>query len=503
MGTPPLTSDPTRSGIKMAPPEIKYTKLFINNEFVDSISGRTFATLNPATEEVICQVSEGDKADVDVAVKAAREAFKLGSAWRTMDASKRGQMLNEMADLMERDYEYLAALETLDNGKPVACSKGDLDHSISIWRYFSGWADKIHGDTMPIDGSFMSLTRKEPVGVCGQITPWNYPIPMASWKWVTALAAGCTVVLKPAEQTPLTALALAALSLEVGFPPGVINVVTGFGETGAALTHHPKVDKIAFTGSTVVGRMVQVACAQSNLKRCTLELGGKSPLVVCDDVEDFEEAVKICHDSVFENAGQCCCAATRTFVQAGIYDKFVARAKELALARKVGDPWTGVEQGPQIDKGSFDKVLEMVESGKSEGAVLECGGLQIGGKGYFVKPTVFSGVKDSMRIAREEIFGPVQSILKFETMEELIERVNDTSYGLAGGILTSNLNNVLVFTQAVQAGAVWVNCYLANMPQTPFGGFKQSGTGRELGPEGALAYLETKTITIKHPQKNS
>merc|ERR1712203_1152112 len=237
-------------------------------------------------------------------------------------------------------------------------------------------------------------------------------------------------------------------------------------------------------GSTVVGRMVQVACAQSNLKRCTLELGGKSPLVVFDDVEDFEDAVKICHDCVFENAGQCCCAATRTFVQAGIYDKFVARAKELALARKVGDPWTGVEQGPQIDKESFDKVLEMVESGKSEGAVLECDGSQIEGKGYFVKPTVFSGVKDSMRIAREE----------------LIERVNDTSYGLAAGILTSNLNNVLVFTQAVQAGAVWVNCYLANMPQTPFGGFKQSGTGRELGPEGALAYLETKTITIKHPQ---
>merc|ERR1711970_1241162 len=434
MGTPPLTSDPTRSGIEMAPPEIKYTKLFINNEFVDSISGRTFATLNPATEEVICQVSEGDKADVDVAVKAAREAFKLGSPWRTMDASKRGQMLNKMADLIERDYEYIARLETLDNGKPLEASKGDLIHAISVWRYFAGWADKLHGDTLPIDGSFLSYTRKEPVGVCGQITPWNYPIPMASWKWATALAAGCTVVLKPAEQTPLTALALAALSLEVGFPPGVINVVTGFGETGATLTHHPKVDKIAFTGSTVVGRMVQVACAQSNLKRCTLELGGKSPLVVFDDVEDLEEAVKICHDCVFENAGQCCCAASRTFVQAGIYDKFVARAKELALARKVGDPWTGVEQGPQIDKGSFDKVLEMVESGKSEGAVLECGGSQIGGKGYFVKPTVFSGVKDSMRIAREEIFGPVQSILKFETMEELIERVNDTSYGLAGGI---------------------------------------------------------------------
>jgi len=489
--------------VAMSLPEVKFTKLFIDNKFVDSVSGATFTTVNPATEEPICKVAEGGKADVDLAVEAARRAFKLGSVWRTMDASERGRLLNKMADLIERDQEYLARLETLDNGKPLEASRGDLTHAISVWRYFAGWADKLHGDTLPLDGSFLSFTRKEPVGVCGQITPWNYPIPMASWKWATALAAGCTVVLKPAEQTPLTALALAALSIEVGFPPGVINVVTGFGETGAALTHHPKVDKIAFTGSTVVGRMVQVACAQSNLKRCTLELGGKSPLVVFDDVDDFEEAVKICHDCVFENAGQCCCAATRTFVQAGIYDKFVARAKELALARKVGDPWTGVEQGPQIDKESFDKVLEMVESGKSEGALLECGGDQIGEKGFFVKPTVFSGVKDHMRIAREEIFGPVQSILKFETMEELIERVNDTSYGLAAGVLTSNLNNALVFTQAVQAGAVWVNCYLANMPQTPFGGFKQSGTGRELGPEGALAYLETKTITIKHPQKNS
>jgi len=488
----------------MAPPEIKYTKLFINNEFVESISGRTFATLNPATEEVICQVSEGDKDDVNVAVKAAREAFKLGSTWRTMDASKRGQMLNKMADLMERDYEYLAALETLDNGKPVACSKGDLDHSISIWRYFSGWADKIHGDTMPIDGSFMSLTRKEPVGVCGQITPWNYPIPMLSWKWATALAAGCTVVLKPAEQTPLTALYMAALSLEVGFPPGVINVITGFGETaGAALTEHMDVDKIAFTGSTEIGKIIQIACAKSNLKRCSLELGGKSPLVVFDDVENLDEAVKICYDCVFENAGQCCCAASRTFVQAGIYDKFVAKATEMARNRKVGSPWEDVDQGPQVDKDSFDKVLSLIESGKTEGAKLQCGGARHTSKGYFVQPTVFSDVKDDMKIAKEEIFGPVQCIIKFDTMDELIERANNTTYGLASGILTKDINKALTFAQAIQAGSVWVNCYLANMPQTPFGGFKQSGYGRELGPEGCRAYIENKTITIAIPQKNS
>ena len=275
------------------------------------------------------------------------------------------------------------------------------------------------------------------------------PIPMLSWKWSTALAAGCTVVLKPAEQTPLTALAMAALSLEVGFPPGVINVVAGPGETcGSALTHHMDVDKVAFTGSTAVGRLIQVACAQSNLKRCTLELGGKSPIVVFEDVEDLEEAVKICYDSVFENAGQCCCAATRTFVQAGIYDKFVVRARELAVARRLGGPWEeATEQGPQVDRRSLEKVLEMVESGKAEGAKLECGGERLGDKGYFVKPTVFSGVQDDMRIAKEEIFGPVQSIFKFDTMDELIERVNKTDYGLAAGVLTSSLDKALVFSQ--------------------------------------------------------
>ena len=327
---------------------------------------------------------------------------------------------------------------------------------------------------------------------------------MASWKLATALAAGCTVVLKPAEQTPLTALALAALTLEAGFPAGVVNVVPGFGATaGAALTRHPGVAKVAFTGSTAVGRLVQVACAESNLKRCTLELGGKSPLVVFDDVADLDEAVKICYDSVFENAGQCCCAATRTFVQAGVHDRFVARARELALARRVGDPCTEVEQGPQIDRRSMEKVLELVASGVAEGATLQCGGARLGDRGFFVQPTVFSGVEDTMRIAREEIFGPVQSILKFDTMEEVIGRVNDTRYGLASGVLTASMERALEFAGAVEAGAVWVNCYLANMPQTPFGGFKESGVGRELGPEGALAYLETKTVTISHPQKNS
>ena len=436
----------------MSSPEIKFKKLFINNRFVDGVSGKTFTTINPATEEEICRVAEGDKDDIDLAVQAAREAFKLGSEWRTMDASRRGQMLHKMAELMERDYEYIAALESLDSGKPLEASRGDLDHALTIWRYFAGWADKIHGNTLPIDGSFMSLTRKEPVGVCGQITPWNYPVPMASWKMATALSAGCTIVLKPAEQTPLTALYLASLSLEVGFPAGVINVVPGFGRTaGAALTDHPDVDKIAFTGSTAVGKMIQAACATSNLKRCTLELGGKSPLVVFDDVENLDEAVEICYDSVFTNAGQCCCASSRTFVQEGIYERFVSRAVELARSRKVGGQWEdGVMQGPQIDQKQFDKVLSLIEAGQKEGAKMECGGGRLGEKGYFIQPTVFSGVKDDMTIAREEIFGPVQSIFKFTTMEEVIERANDTSYGLAAGVLTSNINNALTFAQVKQ-----------------------------------------------------
>jgi len=488
----------------MKTPVIKYTQLFINNEFVDAESGRTFGTVSPVTEEVICQVAEGDKADINKAVKAARAAFKFGSVWRTMNASARGKLLYKMADLMERDEEYLAELETLDNGKPLKNSRGDMGHAISIFRYFAGWADKIHGNTLPLDGDFVSMTRKEPVGVCGQITPWNYPVPMLSWKWATAVAAGCTLVLKPAEQTPLTALYMAALSLEAGFPPGVINVVNGFGETaGAALTSHLDVDKIAFTGSTQVGKIIQVACAQSNLKRCTLELGGKSPLVVFDDCPDLDRAVQICHDCVFENQGQCCCAASRTFVQAGIYDEFVSKAKALALKRRVGNPWEEVEQGAQIDKESFDKVLEMIMSGKEEGARLVCGGDRVGDKGFFIQPTVFADVQDSMRIAQEEIFGPVQSIFKFDTMEDLIDRANKTTYGLAAGVLTKDIDKAAMFAQAIQAGSVWVNCYLANMPQTPFGGFKQSGYGRELGPEGILAYLENKTITIAVPQKNS
>jgi len=310
--------------------------------------------------------------------------------------------------------------------------------------------------------------------------------------------------MKPAEQTPLSALYMAALSKEAGFPDGVINIVTGFGPTaGAAIANHPDINKVAFTGSTEVGKLIMQAAGASNLKRIALELGGKSPLIVCDDAIDLDEAVQIAHDAIFFNHGQNCCAGSRTFVQAGIYDKFVAKAKAKADGRTVGNPWTEVDQGPQVDKAQFDKILEMIQSGVNEGAKLESGGSKACDKGYFIQPTVFSDVKDDMRIAKEEIFGPVQSIFRFETMEEMIDRANATNYGLAAGILTRDINKAMMFVQAIQAGSVWVNTYDIATAQTPFGGFKQSGIGRELGPEGLHGYLECKTVTMAVPQKNS
>jgi len=454
------------------------------------------------TGSVLGQVPDMRAGDTEAAVTAASEAF---TTWQNTTAKERSNLLRAWYNLCVSHAEDLASLLTAEQGKPLTEARGEIGYGNSFIEWFSEEARRVGGEVAasPTNTKEMLFIR-QPIGVAAMITPWNFPNAMITRKVGAALAAGCTLVLKPAEQTPLTALYLASLSLEVGFPPGVINVIPGFGRTaGAALTAHPHVDKIAFTGSTVVGKMIQAACAQSNLKRCTLELGGKSPLVVFDDVEDLNEAVNICYESVFTNAGQCCCASSRTFVQAGIYDKFVARAVELAKERKVGAQWEDVQQGPQVDRKQFEKVLSLIETGKKEGAKLECGGERMGSKGYFVQPTVFSGVEDNMTIAREEIFGPVQSIFKFTTMEEVIERANDTTYGLAAGVLTTNINNALTFAQAVQAGSVWVNCFLANMPQTPFGGFKQSGTGRELGPEGCLAYLENKTITIAMKQKNS
>lgn len=485
----------------MANVEVKYTQNFINNEFVDAVDKKTFDTINPVNAKVIAKVAEGNKADINLAVAAAKKAFERNSEWRRTDASQRGVLLNKLADLLVRDVEYLSKLETLDNGKPVANAKNEVLFATTVLRYYAGLADKIQGSTIPADGEVFSLTLKEPVGVCGQIIPWNYPIPMFIWKIAPAVAAGCTVVVKPAEQTPLTALAVAALIKEVGFPAGVINVVNGFGPTaGAALSNHLDVSKVAFTGSTEVGKIIMTAAANSNLKRVTLELGGKSPLIILDDA-DVEKAAKIASAAAFSNHGQCCVAATRTYVQAGVYDKFVQKAAEYAKARKVGNPYENVDQGPQVDDEMYTKVLRYIDAGKKEGARLVAGGNKFGNEGYFIEPTVFADVTDNMTIAREEIFGPVQSIFKFKTFEEAIERANDTTYGLGAGIITQNIDKAIAFAKAVRAGSVWVNTYEHVVAQTPFGGFKQSGIGRELGFESINNYLETKTVTIAAPHK--
>ncbi|XP_055852518.1 aldehyde dehydrogenase X, mitochondrial [Episyrphus balteatus] len=476
---------------------IVYTKLFINNEFVDAVSGKTFETINPATEKVIASVSEGDKADVDLAVKAAKKAFSLNSEWRKMESQKRADLIIKLAELMERDKHTLANLEVMDNGKTFDAACFDIDCSIDTLKYYAGWTDKFFGDTIPV-ASFISMTKKEPIGVVGQIIPWNYPLLMLAWKWGPALAAGCTIVLKPAEQTPLSALHMGALTKEAGFPPGVINIVTGFGPTaGAAISTHNDIQKVAFTGSVEIGRIIMEAAAKSNLKKVSLELGGKSPIVVFDDA-DIDYAVEVAHNALFDNHGQSCCAGSRTFVHEKIYEKFVTKAAQKAKDRKVGNPFeNGVLQGPQVDTEMFNKVLNYIESGKQEGAKLECGGKRFGDVGFFIEPTVFSDVKDDMKIAKEEIFGPVQSIFKFSSMEEVIERANNTSYGLAAAVITNDINKAILFANSVDAGSVWINCYDAVLPQTPFGGFKQSGFGRELGKDGLDNYLENKTITIK------
>ncbi|XP_078482782.1 aldehyde dehydrogenase, mitochondrial [Ciona intestinalis] len=486
-------------------PKIQYTQIFINNEWRNSISGKTFATINPCTEEKICDIQEGDKADVDLAVKAATEAFKLGSPWRTMDASQRGVLLNKLADLINRDRHILASLETLDNGKPYNVSYNvDLELVIRCYRYYAGFADKNHGKLIPMDGNAHAYTRHEPVGVCGQIIPWNFPLLMQAWKLGPALSMGNVVVMKPAEQTPLTALYVASLIKEAGFPPGVVNMIPGYGPTaGAAISEHMDVDKVAFTGSTEVGHLIMQAAGKTNLKRVTLELGGKSPNIIFEDA-DLDYAVEMAHFGLFFNMGQCCCAGSRVFVQESIYDEFVKKSVARAKKRTVGSPFeTGVEQGPQVDAEQFKKIQELIQSGKDEGAELLCGGERHGDKGYYIQPTVFGNVKDHMRIATEEIFGPVQQIMKFKTMEEVIERANNTVYGLAAAVFTKDLNTAITVSNSVRAGTVWVNTFNAFSSMTPFGGYKMSGQGRELGEYGLANYTEVKCVVIKTPSKNS
>ncbi|XP_077492864.1 aldehyde dehydrogenase, mitochondrial-like [Amblyomma americanum] len=485
-------------------PEVKFVKIFINNEFVNSASGRTFPTYNPATGEKISDIQEGDKEDVERAVKAARAAFALNSPWRTMDASQRGRLLFKLADLMEQNLDLIASLETLDNGKPFTNSLGDTMFAITCLRYFAGFADKVHGKTIPIDGKAFAYTRREPVGVVGQIIPWNAPVLMLAWKIGPALAMGNTVVLKPAEQTPLTALFVASFLAEAGFPPGVVNIVPGYGKTaGSAISNHPDLDKVAFTGSTQVGRLILQASGASNLKKVSLELGGKSPLIIFPDA-DLDLAAKLAHEGVFFNQGEVCCAATRTFVHADIYDKFVAKSVELAKNRVVGDPFDQRSaQGAQIDATQMERILGYIKLGQKEGAKLQCGGGRHGTRGCFVQPTVFSDVEDSMTIAKEEIFGPVQSILKFSSTEEVIRRANDTKYGLAAGVFTKDITTATVVAHALRVGTVWINGYFQFGPQAPFGGYNMSGIGRELGEDGILEYTEVKTVVTNIPVKNS
>lgn len=489
----------------IAPPSIsktaaavRATKLLINNRWVDSESGKTFTTINPATGEEICQVAEAEAADVDKAVVAARAAFNRGS-WRRMTAAERGRLLYRLADLIEKNAEELARLEALDNGKPFTVAlAADLPLTVACYRYYAGWADKIQGKTIPIAGDYFCYTRHEPVGVVGQIIPWNFPLLMQAWKLAPALSTGNTVVLKPAEQTPLTALRVGELLLEAGFPEGVVNILPGYGPTaGAAIARHADVDKVAFTGSTEVGHLVMEAAAQSNLKRVTLELGGKSPNVVFADA-DMDQAVEGAHFALFFNQGQCCCAGSRLYVEEKCYDEFVEKSVARAKRRTVGDPFDpATEQGPQVDHAQFDKVMSYIDAGKQEGASLLCGGKRVGNRGYFIEPTVFAGVKDEMKIGQEEIFGPVMSILKFRDLDEVIERANNTMYGLAAAVWTRDISKALAIANGVRAGTVWVNCYDVFDAAAPFGGFKQSGTGRELGEYGLQQYTEVKTITVK------
>jgi len=472
------------------------TKLLIDGEFRDSASGKTFATINPATEEEITQVAEGGAEDIDLAVKAARRAFDSGP-WSRMDARDRGRLMFKLADLIESRIDELAELETLDNGKPLKESRhGDLPLVIDCLRYYAGWADKIHGQTIPIRGDYFCYSKREPVGVVGQIIPWNFPMLMVAWKWGPALAAGCSVVLKPAEQTPLTALKMGELAMEAGFPAGVINIVPGFGETaGAPLVAHPGVDKIAFTGETSTGKLIMKSAAET-MKRVTLELGGKSPNIVFSDA-DLDAAVDGAMLGLYLNQGQCCCAGSRLFVQEPIYDAMVERLAEASKNRKVGDPFAeGTEQGPQIDERQFNKILSYIDKGREQGAQCVAGGDRHGDQGYFIQPTVFSEVTDDMAIATDEIFGPVMQVLRFKEVDEVINRANATDYGLAAAVWSRDIGKAHALADRIRAGTVWINCFDVFDAAAPFGGFKSSGIGRELGETAIDNYTEHKTVTV-------
>jgi phenylacetaldehyde dehydrogenase len=472
-------------------------KLLIDGKWVAATSGKTFDSIDPATGEVLARVAEGDKADIDLAVKAARRAFESGP-WAKMSASERGRVIWKIGDLIEKHTEEFAELETLDNGKPISVSRvADVPLAADLFRYMAGWATKIEGSTIPIAGPFLAYTRREPIGVVGQIIPWNFPLLMAAWKLGPALATGCTIVLKPAEQTPLSAIRLGELALEAGLPPGVLNIVTGFGETaGAALAAHPDVDKVAFTGSTEVGKLI-VQAAAGNLKKVTLELGGKSPNIVFDDA-DLNKATAGAASAIFFNHGQCCCAGSRLYVEDKIFDKVVEGVSESAKKIKVGPGMNAdTNMGPLVSEEQFRRVCGYMEAGLKEGAKAVVGGKKVGNRGYFVEPTVLVNTKPNMKVVREEIFGPVVTAMPFKSIDEIASEANNTRYGLAAGIWTKDIGKAHSLAAKLRAGTVWINCYNVFDAAMPFGGYKESGWGREMGKEALELYTEVKSVCVK------
>ncbi|XP_045503478.1 cytosolic 10-formyltetrahydrofolate dehydrogenase [Colias croceus] len=486
--------------------KIKFpTQLFINGEFVNSDSGKKLTLINPSDETVICTVESASKNDVDKAVKAAHKAFEEGE-WSKISARERGQILFRLADLMEQHKEELATIESIDSGAVYTLAlKTHIGMSIETWRYFAGWCDKIQGSTIPINHARpnrnLTMTKKEPIGVCALITPWNYPLMMLSWKMAACLAAGNTVVMKPAAVCPLTALKFAELCVRAGVPPGVVNILPGSGTVcGQALADHPLVRKLGFTGSTEIGQTIMKSCAVSNMKKVSLELGGKSPLVIFEDC-DLDKAVRNGMGSVFFNKGENCIAAGRLFVEESIHDEFVRRVIEETKKMSIGDPLNrGTAHGPQNHKAHMDKLIEFVERGIQDGAKLVYGGKRVDRPGYFMEPTIFVDVTDDMWIAKEESFGPIMIISKFSSkcIDDVIRRANNTEYGLASGVFTKDVSRAMQFAEKIEAGTVFVNTYNKTDVAAPFGGFKQSGFGKDLGQDALNEYLKTKTITIEY-----